>query len=61
MSKTPKMVALVAITGIDVAGKRYEPGDKLTLAEFTANWLIEGGHARHASSKEATGEDEVTL
>lgn len=53
-SSKDAQVALIAVTGIDTAGKRYEPGDTLSVVASTATWLIDCGHARLADVKEVS-------
>lgn len=48
------------LSGIEVAGKRYEPGD---IADFTASkveWLVEQGYLELSSKTTTTDETEVT-
>lgn len=41
------------VSGIEVAGKRYEPGDEIELTEAKAGWLVEAGYLVPADPKKA--------
>lgn len=39
------------VSGIEVAGQRYEPGETVELTPSKAAWLVEGGYLQSADGK----------
>lgn len=41
------------VSGVEVAGKRYEPGDEVEMTEAKAAWLVEAGYLIPADPRKA--------